>query len=102
MNVNYPDAAVYANFARKLQVYNWRFNEQTTVKKDDIVKFKWFSVRDGDKDRILGITVFPYRNGSKVSYRWDSNIACQINSGCNFDPSAAKRMQDMVKSIAND
>ena len=99
VNVNYGDSAVYANFARKLKVAQWNADE---VKKDDIAKYRWFEVPDGNITRKLGITVYPYRNGSKVTYVWEHNVICKANAGCNYDPASAKRISDTIASIAND
>jgi len=101
LNVNYSDASVYANFARKLTSYVWD-ERDSTFKKDDIVKFKWFKVEDGGITRRVGITVFPYRNGSKVTYRWVNDVVVRANGTSNFDPAAAAHMQQLVASIAND
>jgi hypothetical protein len=101
-NVNFPDASVYANFARKLQAYTYTPTGASQIKKDDIAKFRWFTVPDGKSLKTLGITVFPYRNGSKVTYRWENEAICKPNAGCNYDSGAAKRMLDIVTSIAND
>lgn len=99
VNVNYGDSAVYANFARKLQAVKWGADE---VRKDDIAKYRWFEVPDGNVTRKLGITVYPYRNGSKVTYVWERNVICKANAGCNYDPGSAKRISDTIASIAND
>jgi hypothetical protein len=100
VNVNFGDAPVYANFARKLQPYT--NSSDKSVTNNDLAKFKWFKVQDGKNQRVLGVTVFPYRSGSKVTYTWDNTITCKANSVCDFDPSAAKRMSDLVATIAND
>lgn len=102
VNVNFPDASVYANFARKLKAAPQSWGDSAKVSKDDLAKFKWFAVPDGNSTRVLGITVFPYRNGSKVTYVWRNEATCHANARCNFDPLAPKRMQDLVTSIAND
>ena len=102
INVGFPDASVYANFARKLKAAPQSWGDNARVSKDDLAKFKWFEVPDGNATRVLGITVFPYRNGSKVTYVWRSEATCRANARCNFDPLAPKRMQELVTSIAND
>jgi hypothetical protein len=101
-NVNYPDNSVYANFERKSQAYDgWTANERT-VRKDDIAKFRWYLVKDGGAQRRVGITVYPYRNGSKITYVWESEITCRGNAPCDFDPTAGQRVKDAVVAIAND
>jgi hypothetical protein len=99
VNVTFPDNSVYANFARKLKAYDGWTAEERTVKKDDIQKFKWFNADDGGR---LGVTVFPYRNGSKVVYVWQSDVTCRGNGTCSFDPAAGKRLQDKIVAISND
>lgn len=99
VNVNFGDSAVYANFARKLKAANLGKDE---IKKDDIAKYRWFEVQDGNISRKLGVTVYPYRSGSKVTYVWENEIVCKANAGCNYDSTSAKRMNDTVATIAND
>jgi hypothetical protein len=102
VNVQYPDSSVYANFARKLQPAPEAWRESGRVTKEDLVKFKWFVVTDGQARRVVGISVYPYRSGSKVSYRWEHSVACRPNVPCQFDAGAQQHMQDLVTSIAND
>lgn len=102
VNVPFPDAAVYANFARKLPPAPQAWRDTAKVSKDDLIKFKWFEVVDGHVHRVVGISVFPYRSGSKVTYRWEHSVACRPNVPCQFDAAAAEHMQELVSSIAND
>ena len=82
--------------------HSYTYTSESHIKKDDIAKFKWFVVPDGTSSKILGITVFPYRSGSKVTYRWENAAICKPNAGCNYDSEVAKRILDVVTSIAND
>ena len=102
VNVSFPDSSVYSNFSRKLQPAPQAWRDATRVSKDDLVKFKWFVFQDGQARRVVGISVYPYRSGSKVTYRWEHSVGCRPNTPCQFDQNAAQRMQDLVASIAND
>lgn len=99
VNVPFNDSAVYANFKRKLPAAT---NVRSDVKQGDLAKFLWFYVKDGAKLLTVGVTVFPYRNGSKVTYVWLNDIACRPNGPCNFDPTATKRLNEAIVAIAND
>lgn len=102
VNVNFPDASVYANFARKLRPASAYWRETAPVSKDDLAKFKWFELPDGKITRVVGITVFPYRAGSKVTFKWDNEAVCRPNVPCQYDSAAPPRVQGLVASIAND
>ncbi len=102
VNVSFPDSAVYANFSRKLPTAPESWRESGRVSKDDLVKFKWFVATDGQARRVVGISVYPYRNGSKVTFRWEHTVTCRPNLPCRFDPNAQQHMQDLVAGIAND
>jgi hypothetical protein len=99
INVNFGEAAVFANFDRKLKpsAQNYRLDGV-----DNPEKFRWFTAQDGTNYRRLAIKVDPYRTGSKVTYVWNNTIECAANAGCNFDQDAAKRMDSIVSAIAND
>lgn len=99
-NANYGDAAVYANFARKLQAHSW-LGGSREVTQNDIAKFKWFKVYDGTQWAPVGITVYPYRNGSKVTYTWTSEYVCRADGQC-AHAITPQRMQELVTAIAND
>jgi len=99
VNVPFSDSSVYANFKRKLLAAS---TPGADVKQGDLAKFLWFYVKDGTKTQTVGVTIFPYRNGSKVSYMWLNRIACPPNGSCTFDPAAAKRVSEAIAQIAND
>ena len=102
VNVPFPDSSVYSNFSRKLQPAPEAWRESGRVSKDDLVKFKWFQVDDGRVRRVVGISVYPYRSGSKVTYRWEHSVTCRPNQPCHFDAMAEKHVQDLITAIAND
>lgn len=94
----FSDTAVFANFARKLR----SFQPSDAIKQYDIGKSQWFSVEDNGKTYGISVSVFPYRSGSKVSYRVPYVINCMANSKCDYDVSLASRIRQVVTKIAND
>lgn len=99
VDVPFNDAAVYANFKRKLATVS---AARVEVRQGDLAKFLWYTVQDGMRSVPVGITVYPYRNGSKVTYVWLNNVVCRPNGSCNFDPEAAKRLSSVITAVAND
>jgi hypothetical protein len=97
-DVPFNDASVYANFKRKLTAVDARAD----LKRGDLSKFLWFNVRDGAQTMTVGVTVYPYRNGSKVTYVWPNRITCRPNARCNLDPTAKSRLNDAITAVAND
>ena len=100
LNVPFGDSAVFANFTRKLPAHSSTSIE--AAKQFDIAKYRWFVLSDGDKKIPIGITVFPYRNGSKVSYVWSNRFTCIANKQCGLDGDAPRRINAIITSIAND
>lgn len=99
VNVPFNDTSVYSNFRRKLTAVR---DVSASVKQGDLEKFIWFQVPDGSRQRMVGVTVFPYRNGSKVNFVWLNRIICNPNATCDFDASAAQRVAAAVAAVAND
>jgi hypothetical protein len=99
VDVPFNDTSVYANFKRKLSV---TAAARADARQGDLAKFLWYSVQDGTRSVPVGITVYPYRNGSKVTYVWLNNVVCRPNGPCNFDPTAPKRLGDVIAAVAND
>jgi hypothetical protein len=99
VDVPFNDSSVYANFKRKLTAAP---NVRAEAKQGDLSKFVWYYVKEGKGDMRVGVTVYPYRNGSKVTYVWVGNVVCPPNGTCNYDPSAGKRLSEVITSVAND
>jgi hypothetical protein len=90
INVKYSDEAVFANFTRL-------FGGHTSSKSS------------GEKQRIytasdtsVEITVFPYRDGSKVVYKIIGSSMLDGNGGSTYNESAVKDLIAKVEKTAND
>ena len=99
INTTFNDSSVFANFTRKLKSYSPRNDE---IKAYDLEKSKWFYVSDNNKEYKIAVSVFPYRNGSKVTYRNVRDVTCRASLPCEFDPAFGERLQAKLTAIAND
>jgi len=99
VDVPFNDSAVYTNFKRKLSS---AADVRSDVRQGELAKFTWFYVKDGTRTRTVGVTVFPYRSGSKVTWVWLNGISCRPNGACDFDPAASKRIAEAIAAVAND
>ena len=68
----------------------------------DSAKFLWYTVQDGSRSIPVGTTVYPYRNGPKVSHVWRKSSTCRPGARCNFDPITGKRLEVVISAEAND
>jgi hypothetical protein len=100
VNTEYNDSSVFSNFSRKLKSYSPKAEE---VKQYDLEKSKWFYITEGTKTYKVAVSVFPYRNGSKVVYKSSRTLNCIPNQGCpEFDAAFGQRLKSAIASIAND
>lgn len=99
INTSFNDSSVFANFTRKLKSYSPR-NEE--IKAYDLEKSKWFYLSDNNKEYKIAVSVFPYRNGSKVTYRNVRDVTCRASQPCEFDPTFGERLKARLTAIAND
>lgn len=99
INVKYNDESVYANFTRLLGEYKYGSDD---VKKYDIEKDKLFTMgKDGDEFPVK-ISVFPYRNGSKVTYEFRSMYDVNNDGTTTFDDKKIQEYIARIKNVAND
>lgn len=98
-NVKYNDESVYANFTRILGEY--QYNDEK-VKKYDIQKGKLFELGDNEDSFPVKITVFPYRNGSKVVYKFRAPFVLKNDGTTTFDEGKIEKYIDRIKEVAKD
>lgn len=99
VDVKYSDESVYANFKRLLGDYKYRDDE---VKKYDIAKDKVFSlVTDGSKIPVK-VAVFPYRNGSKVTYEFFVNYLLNNDGTSTYSEQTVNQYIAKLEKVAND
>ena len=98
LNTNFPSDSVYANFSRSLSAVNAR----DTVKFTDIEKFKVFWLKVGEQRTQLAVSVYPYRNGSKVMYRFDYPYAISGDGKHTYSADEIKALHKQINKIAND
>ena len=75
---------------------------QTFLKAYDLLKSKWFYISDNGKEYKVAVSVYPYRNGSKVVYRTDRSVTCRPSLPCDFDSKFSDRLKEKIAAIAND
>lgn len=97
VNTNYPDKAIYANFKRILGGYDWKGNEKIS----DVKKQNSFNLIMNKKSFPLLVSVYPYRDGSKVTY--STNLAYTVNSNGNSTLSKedVKKLHEKINDIIN-
>ena len=99
LNSEFPPASVMANFTRKLKgqaipTYSpEKINPEVT---------RFFTFVDNSKEYQLILSIFPYRNGSKVEYKIPLTTTCKPNAGCDSDPDFVRRLAATLGKIAND
>lgn len=99
INTDFNDSSVFANFKRKLKSYD---PKQEEIKQYDLGKSTWFYISDKGQDYKVAISVFPYRNGSKVTYKTTQTTTCNPSTTCIYDADLGNRINDAIKKIAND
>ena len=99
VNVQYNDESVYANFTRLLGKHKYGSDN---VKKYDIEKGKLFSIGEKGKEFSVKISVFPYRNGSKVNYEFHAPYVVTNDCMTTFDDDKVQGYIAKIKGIAND
>ncbi len=98
-NAKYGDASVYANFERLLGNYEYRSGD---VNKYDIKKDKLFTLGDGADRFPVKITVYPYRNGSKVQYEFQAPYTINGDGTTTFNKNKMQEYIASIKKIAED
>ena len=98
LNTNFPSESVYANFSRNLSAVEAR----DTVKFTDIEKFKLFWLKVDGQRTQLAVSVYPYRNGSKVMYRFHYPYAITGDGKNTYSADHIKALHKQIAKIAND
>jgi hypothetical protein len=99
INVQYNDESVYANFTRLLGEYKYGSDD---VKKYDIEKDKLFTMGKTGEKFPVKISVFPYRNGSKVTYEFRSTYDVNNDGTTTFNDKKIQEYIARIKGVAND
>jgi len=94
INVKYSDESVYANFTRMMGSY--RFSKEE-AKKYDIKKDHVFALKHKNKPIPVKITVYPYRDGSKVVYEFEYPYSGKSGSQSEIDALIAE-----ISRVVND
>lgn len=99
INVKYKDESVYANFKRILGEYSGSSDE---LKKYDITKEKIFNLKSNNIPVPLKITVYPYRDGSKVVYEFNYKYTINPNGTNTYNKNDIEKLVTEVKRVAED
>ena len=99
INSDFNDSSVFANFSRKMKTYT---PDEKEVRTYDLEKSKWFYVSDNNRYDKVAISVYPYRNGSKIVYSSMRAVNCRPSTPCEYDPEFANRLRAKLTQIAAD
>jgi hypothetical protein len=94
VNTKYPDKAVYANFKRILGSYSWRRNETVS----EVKKQNSFNL----KSNPLHVEVYPYRDGSKVTYSTTLKYTIDSNGNSTLTKKDIDALHNKIAKIIND
>lgn len=94
VNTKYPDKAVYANFKRILGSYSWRRNEMVS----EVKKQNSFNL----KSNPLHVEVYPYRDGSKVTYSTTLKYTIDSNGNSTLTKKDIDALHNKIAKIIND
>jgi len=105
INVKYSDESVYANFTRMMGSYS--FSNEEEAKGYDITKDHVFALKHKDKLIPLKMTVYPYREGSKVVYEFEYRYSMTVSgktgsSISSYSQSELDALMAEVSRVAND
>jgi len=105
INVKYSDESVYANFTRMMGSYS--FSNEEEAKGYDITKDHVFALKHKDKPIPVKITVYPYRDGSKVvyefGYRYSMTVSGKTGSSISsYSQSEIDALISEISQVVND
>lgn len=101
INSDYKAESIYANFTRKLGIYDWtRFNSNIDI--DVLNKENTFSLKFANKIVPVKVSVYPYKNGSKVVYKVFVNYIIDTKNGPNIKMKDINAIHDIISKIVND
>lgn len=103
VNTKYPDKAIYANFKRILGEFrNWRYWSRTNNERiSESKKQNSFDLKINKKSYPLHVEVYPYRNGSKVTYSTTLEYTIDSNGNSTLNPKDIKELHKKVESVIN-
>lgn len=98
VNTKYPDKAVYANFKRLMGNYSWRSNENVS----EIKKQNSFNLKVANTSYPLHVEVYPYREGSKVTYTTTLSYNIDSQGNATLKSSDIQELHKKIEKIVND
>lgn len=106
VNTDFNDSSVFANFSRRLTPVSkqrWSaYVKEVPVTKIDIKKAQLFFVPAPQGETIASISVFPYRDGSKVVYAFDYRYDFTGGTESTYKTSDIAVVKSVIEKIAND
>jgi hypothetical protein len=99
VNNHYNPDSTYANFLRKLGRYDIRGKESSAI---DVRKEVAYNFKVGNVVNPLYVTVYPYRNGSKVEYKSMVSYFLRANNTVSISPYDISNFKKNIEKIAND
>lgn len=97
MNVEYKSDAVYANYERLLKRYRGTQASGFDIEKDNV-----FVLPNDGKDYYLKVSVFPYRDGSKVLYEMNIPYTLKSTGICSLSKENIENIKSKIEEIARD
>ena len=103
INTKYPDKAIYANFKRILGGFvNWRsWNRESKEKISESKKQNTFALKVNGKSYPLHVEVYPYRNGSKVTYSTTLSYTIDSKGKSTLDVKDIEKARKKIEDIIN-
>ena len=98
VNTPYPSESVYANFKRLVGQYQGRFYDKTV---NEIEKKNYFNLKIKDHIYPLKITVYPYRNGSKVVFEANINYTLYSDGSSSISKQDIEKAKEDIEKIIN-
>jgi hypothetical protein len=99
-NTPYNSSSIYANFERLLGKYNHWNNKHISnlnIKKEDT-----FALTVNGKVYPVEVTVYPYKNGSKVIYKAYFNYFLTSDGKSSLTKSDIEKAKEKIKKVIND
>lgn len=94
----FPAKSLKANFDRLLKPLPKTTQAPFSVSADDNL----YRIVMGDTSRIVAMQFYPYRNGSKASYKLVQAYQLNADGSNSYDASLAKRLKNTLSRIAAD
>ena len=104
VNTKYPDKSVYANFKRLMGEFrNWRWWSSTSNEKiSETKKQNSFNLKVGNSSYPLHVEVYPYREGSKVTYTATLSYNIDSQGNATLKSSDIQDLHKKIEKIVND